>query len=45
MVKNMSDNAGDVGSIPDSGRSPGQRSMAGYISKGLRVRHDLETKQ
>ena len=30
VVKNMPANAGDMDSIPGSGRSPGQRSMAGY---------------
>ena len=33
VVENPSDNAGDIrdeGSIPELGKSPGQRSLAGY---------------
>ena len=50
MIKNPPAYAGDVGSIPGSGRGSekphGQRSLAGYSPRGhKRVRHDLATKQ
>ena len=51
VVKNPSANAGDAGSIPGLGRSPGegkshgQRSLVGYSAwGGKRVGHDIATK-
>ena len=54
MVKNPPANAGDMGLIPGSGRSPvflpgklyGQRSLSGYSPQGLkRVGLNLGTEQ
>ena len=53
-VKNLPANAGDMGSIPGLGRSPGEGNgntlqyscLEGYSPLGRkRVRHDVATKQ
>ena len=51
VVKNPPAKAGDTGSIPGLGRSPGggngkfhgHRSLVGYSPRGCRVRHELVT--
>ena len=40
MVENPPANAGDVGSVPGSGRSPGERS--GYPSQNSRLGNPME---
>ena len=54
VCKESARNAGDLGLIPGSGRSPGevvlpgeshgQRTLAGYSPWVTRIRHDLATK-
>ena len=43
MSKESACKAGDLGLIPGSGRSPGQRSLAGYSPWGCKSQNDLAT--